>query len=174
MPIHFMAVQTLGVISVNIWSILISLLNLLIMYLIAKKFLYQPIKNVIAKRQSEVDKVYNEADAALSKANSDKELYEVKLKNAENDAEAIIRDANEKAGALHKQLVDDANYKAALAIREAEEEIAFEKKKAENEIKTQITEVSVILAQKLIEREIKPEDHSDMVADFIDALDDKR
>ncbi len=170
MPVQLMAVQSLGVISVNIWSILISLLNLLIMYLIIKKLLYKPIKDIIAKRKNEVELVYTEADAALSSASEKKSEYEERLLHAKADAEKIIRDANEKAGALRKQLIDDANYKAALALREAEEEIAFEKKKAQNEIKTEITEVSVILAEKIIAREIDPEDHSAMVSDFISGL----
>jgi len=47
--------QTLEVISVNLWQILISLLNLLILFLLFKKFLFKPVNNMLAKRQSEID-----------------------------------------------------------------------------------------------------------------------
>jgi len=41
---------TLDVISVNIWSILISLCNLLILFFIIKKFLYKPVRKMLAER----------------------------------------------------------------------------------------------------------------------------
>ena len=43
-------VQNLDIISVNIWQILISLINLLLLFLIIKKFLYKPVKKFIAQR----------------------------------------------------------------------------------------------------------------------------
>ena len=54
--------QSLEVISVNFWQILISLLNLLILFLLFKKFLFKPVNNMLAKRQSEIDAKYEEAE----------------------------------------------------------------------------------------------------------------
>ena len=44
--------QTLDVISVNIWQILISLANLTILFLLFKKFLFKPVKKVMEKREA--------------------------------------------------------------------------------------------------------------------------
>ena len=52
--------QSLEVISVNVWQILISFLNLTILFLIVKKFLFKPVNNMLAKRQSELDEKYND------------------------------------------------------------------------------------------------------------------
>ena len=51
--------QNLEVISVNIWHILISLCNLLILFLILKKFLYAPVKKVMAQRRASIDESYS-------------------------------------------------------------------------------------------------------------------
>ena len=56
--------QSLGVISVNIWQILISLINLLLLYLIFKYFLFKPVTRMLEKRQSELDERYAKADEA--------------------------------------------------------------------------------------------------------------
>ena len=48
-------IQSLDVISVNLWDILISLANLLILFILVKKFLFKPVKKVLEKRQSEID-----------------------------------------------------------------------------------------------------------------------
>ena len=54
-------VQNLDIISVNIWQILISLINLLLLFLIIKKFLYKPVKKFIAQRKASVDLQYAES-----------------------------------------------------------------------------------------------------------------
>lgn len=163
-----MPVQNLGVISVNIWSIVISLCNLLIIFLIIKRFLFKPIKDVIAKRNEEIERSYADADAALTSANESKLLYESKLSSSNAEAEEIIRSANEKASKLQKELIEEAKAKAESTIARADEQIALEKKKAENEIRTQIAEVSVVIAEQLIDREINEKDHEKLINDMID------
>ena len=45
--------QSLDIISINIWQILISLCNLVLLFLILKKFLYKPVHNVLAQRSGD-------------------------------------------------------------------------------------------------------------------------
>jgi len=74
--------QSLDVISINFWNILISLLNLVILFLILKKFLFKPVKNMLASRQQEVDNMYNLAQTANEEANANKKNWEEKMKDA--------------------------------------------------------------------------------------------
>ena len=60
--------QNLDVISVNIWLIIISLCNLVILFLIIKKFLYKPVKKMLAERQNQLDKKYSDAEDAKLEA----------------------------------------------------------------------------------------------------------
>ena len=84
---------TLDVISVNIWSILISLCNLLILFFIIKKFLYKPVRKMLAERQAAVDKVYSEADEALRSAEQDRLTYSQKLEHADSECDALLKSA---------------------------------------------------------------------------------
>ena len=61
--------QSLDVISVNLWQILISLCNLVIIFLVVKHFLYQPVRKMLKKRQETLDGEY--AAAALSRQQAD-------------------------------------------------------------------------------------------------------
>ena len=74
--------QTLDVISVNIWQILISLLNLVLLFFILKKLLFKPVKNILAKRQAEIDSQYDAADQAKNEAEQSRIEYEEKLSGA--------------------------------------------------------------------------------------------
>ena len=60
--------QTLDVISVNLWQILISLANLVILYLLLKKFLFKPVHKFLAARKEEVENLYGEAEEAQEQA----------------------------------------------------------------------------------------------------------
>ena len=75
--------QSLDVISANLWQILISLLNLVLLFLIMKHFLFKPVKRMLAKRQAELDERYNAADTARKNAEDDELYWREKKRNAE-------------------------------------------------------------------------------------------
>jgi len=160
-------IQSLDIISINLWSILISLANLLIIFLILKKLLFKPVKKTFAARSAQIDKIYGDANAAKADAEQSKELYEEKLAGAKEEADGILSSARERADRMSEEIVGEANAKAAAKVKRAEEEIAQEKKKAMSEIKNDISTLSVDIAEKLIGREIDERDHSELIDKFI-------
>ncbi len=142
-----MNVQTLDVISVNIWNILISLANLVIMYLIVKKFLFKPVCKILDERKTAVNKVYSDAEKARMSAEAYKTEYESRLSEAHNEAGEIIRSANERAHAASDEILNEASRKASAMLKKADEDIAFEKKKAINDIKNEISGISLDIAE---------------------------
>jgi F-type H+-transporting ATPase subunit b len=166
-----MTVQTLDVISVNLWGILISLINLVIMYLILKKLFFKPVKKIMADRQKEVDDVYAKAEEANRRAEDNRSYYEDKLAHAEEDAASLLRAANERARKAEEEIRAEANRKAAATLKKADEDIALETKKARNEIKSEIASLSLDIAEKVIEREISEDDHKALIDRFIEDID---
>lgn len=164
--------QSLDVISVNIWQILISLINLLIMFLIIKKFLFKPVNNMLAKRQAELDSKYEAADSAMSNAEKNENLWNEKIKTAKDEADAIISSAADTAKWREERIISDAKDKADSIIKRAEAEAELELKKAEAEIKNEIVGVSSALTEKLLSREINMDDHKNIVDSFIEKIGD--
>ena len=164
--------QTLDIISVNVWQILISLVNLLLLFLIIKKFLFKPVMSVLEKRKQEIDGQYAEANAAIDEANLSKKQWEEKLAAAEDEAEAIIQTAAENAKYRGDKLIEDAQKRAESIIRVAESEAELERKKATDSMKQEIVEVSGALAEKLLERELNREDHKAIIESFIEEIGD--
>ena len=162
--------QTLDVISVNLWQIVISLANLVIIFLIVKKFLFKPVENVLAKRQGEINKQYENAANAEKEANNSKEAWELKMKSAKDEAEEIIKDAESVAENRGEKIIAQANEKADAIIRRAEKDAELEYKKSEEKIKQEIVDVSAALAEKILDREIKEEDHHDFIQSFIEGI----
>ena len=112
-----MNIQNLDVISVNIWGILISLANLVIMYFIVKKFLFRPVQKVMADRGAEVGRVYSDADRALAEAEKSRDEYEAKLAASDEEAGNIIRAAKERANAESRDIISADHLGHSLQIQ---------------------------------------------------------
>ena len=164
--------QSLDVISVNIWQILISLINLVLLFLIIKKFLFGPVNKMLEKRNAEIDSQYDTAAQAQADADAAKIEWEQKLSGADAQADAILQNATENAKRRGDKIVSDAQERAQGIIRNAEAEAMLERKKATDGIKREIVEVSEAIAEKMLEREINAEDHRALIDFFIDEIGD--
>lgn len=162
--------QSLDVISVNLWQMLASLLNLVLLFLIVKKFLYKPVKKMLAERQNAIQKDYDDAKAAKERAILDKEAYENQLKNAKNEAETIIKSATEDANRRSNEIISEAKMRADTIVNTAKVDAELEMKKAESHIKEEIVEVSSLLAEKMLHREISQDDHRELIDSFIESV----
>ena len=162
-----MSMQSLDIISVNFWQILISLCNLLIIFLIMKKFLFGPVQAMMKTRREQVDKIYSDADESRNSANQMKQEYEEKLAGARQEADSLIKTATQNAQRRGDQIVSEANSQAARAKQKAEEEISQQKKQMLQDVRSEISELAVGIASKVVEREISQKDYDGFVDEFI-------
>lgn len=164
--------QSLEVISVNLWQIVISLANLVILFLIIKKFLFKPVKKVLKQRQTAMETQYTAAEEAKAQALADKDAWEQKMQNANAEADAMIQEAASKAQTRGDRIVSDAREKADGIIRQAQTAAELERRKAEDGIKKEIVDISAVLTEKMLGREINTQDHRAMIDSFIEGLGD--
>ena len=165
--------QNLDIISVNLWQILISLANLVILFLILKKFLYKPVTKMLEARRAKIDEQYSDAENAKNSAEAkDAELTE-RLAGAKAEAEGIVKEAADIAKARGDKIVEEARATADGIIRQAEEDAELERKRVGETIKEQIVDVSTALAEKMLEREVNADDHKALIDDFISKIGDE-
>ena len=162
--------EYLELISIQWPEIVVTILNLLILFLLVKKFLFKPVQKILAQRQEQVDKLYSDAETAKSAAEKDKAEYAEKLSHADDEADEILRLAHQRATTAGDILVRDAVAKAASVKHKADLEIARDRKKAVNEMKDEISGLSVDIAEQVLGRVISSEDHDQLVDSFIESL----
>ena len=162
--------QSLEIISVNLWNILISLANLLILYVVIKKFLYAPVKRVLAERQSQIDESYAKASQAEQAALESKAEWECKMLTARSEADEIIQTAKTNASKRAEKIVTEASERAEEIVRQAELDASLELERAQQDIKYQIVNVSAALAEKMLAREINTSDHRELIDSVIDNI----
>ena len=159
--------QFLDIISVNIWNILISLLNLLILFLILKKFLFKPVRKALAERQNQVDSMYGEANKSRTEADAMRRQYEAKMAAARDEADGLVRTATRNAQQRSDAMLAETSDHLSYMKQKAEEDIAQEKKQMLRDVQGEISQMAVEIASKIVGREINAEDHKQLVDDFI-------
>jgi F-type H+-transporting ATPase subunit b len=162
--------QDLDIISVNIWHIVISLANLVILFLILKKLLFKPVKKIVDKRQKEIESEYKKAEKTQAEADAIKAEWEGKMATAEAEADKIISDAVERADSRNEVMLYESREKADQIIRKAKADIERERKDARETIKKEIVDVSQALSEQIIGREINMDDHRDLIDRAIDRI----
>ena len=156
-----------ALITLDGWTFLAQICNLMIQLVIFKKFLLKPIKQVIADRKAKADSEIAEAQKLRTEAEAMKAEYEQNLQNARTEANQIVATAQKTATARSEEIVGEARAQAAALKQKAEADIAQERKKAVNEVKDEIGGIAMEIASKVVEREISEKDHKDLIDEFI-------
>ena len=152
-----------ALITLDGWTFLAQICNLMIQLVIFKKFLLKPIKQVIADRKAKADSEIADAQKLRTEAEAMKAEYEQNLQNARTEANQIVATAQKTATARSEEIVGEARAQAAALKQKAEADIAQERKKAVNEVKDEIGGIAMEVASKVVERGI----HKDLIDEFI-------
>lgn len=124
------------------------------LFLIASKLLFNPVRDMMQKRQ---DKIKGELDTAakdMEEAARLKEDYESRINNIEKEAESILSEARKKALANENRIVAEAKEEAARIIERAVTEAELEKKKAVDDVKREMIVVASMMAGKVVNASI--------------------
>ena len=157
-------------VGVNFWTALFILLNTLIIFFVAKKFLFVPVMKIIVARQEEIDDMYAQADSTKGQAENLQAEYEEKLSDAAATSERIVKEATLRAQGREEEIIREANARADAIRAKASADIAQEKKKALNDAKDEISEIAMAIAGKVVGRELDAQDQSKLVDSFIEEL----
>ncbi|QIR16033.1 F0F1 ATP synthase subunit B [Shewanella aestuarii] len=127
------------------------------------KFVWPPLMNAIEERQKKI------ADglADAGRAAKDLELAQAKateqLKEAKATANDIIEQANKRKAQIVEEAKAEADAERAKIIAQGKAEIENERNRVKDDLRKQVASLAIIGAEKILERSIDPEAHSDIV-----------
>ena len=160
-------------VGVNFWTALFILLNTLVIFFVAKKFLFGPVMKIIESRQQEIDDMYTKAGEAKEQAKLLQAEYEEKLSVATETSDRLVKEAVARGQAREEEIIRQANAEASAILNKASADIAQEKKKAINEAKDEISVIAMAVATKVVGRELNDADRAGLVDSFSDELGDE-
>ena len=158
--------------GVNPWTALFILLNTLTIYFVAKKFLFKPVMEIIADRQKEIDDLYDDAGRDRQEAEVLRQQYTVKLAEAQQTGERLVKEAVARGQAREEEILRQARSEADAIMAKAEADIAREKKKAVNDAKDEIAGLAMDIAGKVVGHSLDKQDQAALVDQFIEQLGD--
>ena len=167
MGVTLAAGETLQLVNINADTIIFTLVNTLIIFLIYFFFLHKPVMKMLDQRKEKIANDMKAAEDAQAEAEATKAEYAAKLMESKEEAAQIVSAAVKRAGERENQIIAEAQQEAAAMKRKAEESIELEKKKAINEIKDQISDIVSMASEKVCEKEISKSDNEALINSFI-------
>lgn len=162
------AAETQDLVTIVPWTLIAQICNLFIQMFLIKKFLFKPVREILAKRQEKADAEIRQAEADKAEAAVIKQTYEKNMLEAREKASELLASAQKTATAKSDDIIREANEQAVAIKARAEADIAQERRKAVNEIKDEIGSMAMEIAGKIIEREVNQNDHAKLIDEFIE------
>jgi len=153
-------------------TLIVTILNLFLQLFLLKKFLLDKVFAVLDQRREAADRQINDAQEAHDEAMRIKQTYETNMLQAKAQAEQLLERANKTAIERSEAIVGQAKQEAAQIKNKAAADIAQQKVKALNDAKDEISHVAMAIAEKVVERQLEPEDQTKLIDDFINNLGD--
>ncbi|WP_148411812.1 F0F1 ATP synthase subunit B [Murimonas intestini] len=129
----------------------------LIMFTLLSYLLFNPVRDMLKKRQERIKADIDEAQKDKEDALRLKEDYDARIRNIEKEAEEILSDARKKALKNEAKILEEAKEEAARIIARANAQIELEKKKAADDMKKEIIAVASMMAAKAVTNSMSPE-----------------
>ena len=149
------------------WNILFTFVNLIVFYLLMKKFLFGRIKKVLDARKELIQKQFDDAEETSKQADEKLADYEDKIANVEAEGEQIIAEARDSAKVEYDKIIERAEADAAALKADAEKQIKIDSDNAKKAAKEEIASLAMQAAEKVVGRNVSAEADSDIFDDFL-------
>ena len=132
-------------------TILWVIIDLIILYFILKKFLFGRVRDVIARREGQIKKSYDDAASVKADAQALHEKYEAQQRSAQAEAANIRMEAIKKANAEYDRILGEAGDRSDQMIEEAKKKAQAAAEIERREAEEKITDLVKNAAAKLVD-----------------------
>ena len=152
------------------WELAIQIVNTIVLFWILKRILFKPVLNIIDARENAIKTDIATGEQAKNEGLALKAEYEQKLSVANNEGQEIIKQATLRAEQKSEEIISTAKEEAIRLKDKANRDIAQEKEKVMNELKNDISNIAILAASKVIEKDIDQAKHEEMINKFIEEV----
>ena len=134
-------------------NILFTVINIIILLVAMKFFLFKPIHKVLAKRQQLINDTVAEAENLKANAVEMEKQHRESLAGVEDEKAAIIKNARDHAARERDKIIEEAQEKAQSILKDAKSEAGLRKKEILNQTQSEISEIVVTAVEKLLQKQ---------------------
>jgi len=155
-----------GLISLD-KSLIIQMLNFLILLAILYRLLYKPLLAKMEERSAAIKTSLDEAQAARAEAARQAEENAERLRAAYAEAQSIRAAALKEAAEEQRKLVEAARREAQQLVESAKAQTEADIRRAREELRREVSEIAIAIAEKLVRKSLRDEDHRRIVEETI-------
>jgi len=155
-----------GLISVD-KSLIVQVINFLILLFILKRLLYKPFLAKMEERTSTIQKALDEAKEARAAAAKQQEENEARLRTAYAEAAAVREQALKEAAEESRKHIAAAQAQSRKMVEDTKSQLDAEVRRAREELRREVGDLAVAVAEKLVRKSLRDEDQRKIVADAI-------
>lgn len=148
-------------------SLIVQMINFLILLAILHRLLYRPLLAKMEERTVAIKQSLDAAQAARAEAARQQEDNEARLRAAHAEAAAIRAQALKEAAEEQRRLVEAARAEAQRLIETAKAQTDAEIRRARDELRREVADIATGVAEKLVRRSLRDEDHRRIIADAV-------
>jgi F-type H+-transporting ATPase subunit b len=155
-----------GLISVD-KSLIVQFVNFFVLLFILKRLLYKPFLAKMEERTAAIKTSLEEAQRVRAEAARQQEENEARLRQAHAEAAAIRDQALREAAEESRKHIEAAQAQARRLVDDTKSQLDAEVRRARDDLRREVSDLSIAVAEKLVHRSLREEDHRRIVADAI-------
>ncbi|MBI4505545.1 MAG: F0F1 ATP synthase subunit B [Chloroflexi bacterium] len=157
----------LGALGIDGRMLIAQIVNFAILLGLLWAFLYRPVLRMLQERRERIAESMRRAEEVKQQLARAQQEYEAALLRARREAQGIIAQANE----LGKRLTDEARQRAQaeaqVDLDRARAQIRLETQQAIAKLRSEVADLAVLAAGRIIQRSLDTRQHYDLVADVL-------
>lgn len=158
----------------NSGDAIFQLIMFILLLALLKKFAWGPLMGMMKQREEFVANEIESAEESRKEAAVLLEEQRALLKEARGEAQQLIENAKKQADVQREEIITSARSEANRLKESAKLEIDQQKEQAVAAIKEQVSSLSVLIASKVIEKELSEKDQAKFINDYIQEVGEKR
>ncbi len=159
--------DVLNNLNVDLKLVLVNIIGFVILLVVAKKMVFDPIGKVVTERDSDISGQYDRLESAQREMEALKSDYESRLTAIEAEAREKIQTAIKEAQAARDQILSDANQKSHEIVSKAEAEAERAKEQAMTDLRMRIVDIAVGTTRRIIGESLSADRQTALVDEYI-------
>lgn len=155
------------------FTLVLEIISFLVLLGLLTKFLYKPFMKYLDDRARETNDAIKNAKEAEDKARRYAKETHKALEMARKEAVDIRNEAKKLSDDERQKIIEESKKEGRFLIEEAEKKLGVEKHLLLDKIRGDIASVSVEIAEKMLGREIRKEDHKRLIDESISEIENE-
>ncbi|AVM71122.1 ATP synthase F0 subunit B [Streptococcus mutans] len=156
----------------SLGNLLIVTGSFILLLLLVKKFAWSQLAAIFKEREEKIAKDIDDAENSRQNAQVLENKRQVELNQAKDEAAQIIDNAKETGKAQESKIITEAHEEAGRLKDKANQDIATSKAEALSSVKADVADLSVLLAEKIMAKNLDKTAQGDLIDSYLDKLGD--